>query len=274
MQSDQVWALERGAGGVVDGNGHPVWLGLLGAFRLLRCGEPVAVRSGGKTQALLASLGTATRQGIPREALLRRLWPESEVSLASNALNNVVHALRRSLSEALGGASPVVHNAGFYRLNQEAGVAVDVDHFKRLAAQSEWLARTGDMLASAEVAEQAVQLYRGDLNNHGGTTQAIFERDRLRAICLGLFMRLADAAFERGEFETCASFALRLLAHDPCREDAHRMLMRCHVRRGERAQALRHYQTVKAILRAEFDAEPEPATTALYERVRLEPATV
>ena len=257
MQSDQVWALERGAGGVVDGNGHPVWLGLLGAFRLLRCGEPVAVRSGGKTQALL-----------------RRLWPDSEVSLASNALNNVVHALRRSLSEALGGASPVVHNAGFYRLNQEAGVAVDVDHFKRLAAQSEWLARMGDMLASAEVAEQAVQLYRGDLNNHGGTTQAIFERDRLRAICLGLFMRLADAAFERGEFESCESFALRLLAHDPCREDAHRMLMRCHVRRGERAQALRHYQTVKAILRAEFDAEPEPATTALYERVRLEPATV
>ena len=33
MQSDQVWALERGAGGGVDGNGHPVWLGLLGAFR-------------------------------------------------------------------------------------------------------------------------------------------------------------------------------------------------------------------------------------------------
>jgi DNA-binding SARP family transcriptional activator len=273
MQSDQVWTVQRVAGSVVDGNGHPVWLCLLGTFRLLRRGELVAVRSGGKTQALLACLGTATRQGVPRETLLRRLWPESEGSLASNALNNVVHALRRSLSEALDGASPVVHASGYYRLNQEAGVAVDVDHFKTLAAQSEWHARTGNTRVSAAVAEQAVQLYRGDLN-HGGTAQAIFECDRLRAICLGLFMHLADLAFDRGDYETCASYALRLLAYDPCREDAHRVVMRCHVRRGERAQALRYYQTVRAILRVEFDAEPEPATTALYEQVRLDPGAV
>lgn len=273
MQSHQVWPLQSVAGSVLDGNGHPVCLCLLGTFRLLRRGELVAVRSGGKTQALLACLGMATRQGVPRETLLRRLWPESEVSLASNALNSVVHALRRSLSGALEGASPVVHASGYYRLNQEAGVAVDVDHFRRLAAQSEWHARAGNPRVSAELAEQAVQLYRGDLN-HARTAQAIFERDRLRAICLGLFMRLADLAFERGDFETCASYALRLLAYDPCREDAHRMVMRCHVRRGERTQALRHYQSVQAILRTEFAAEPEPATTALYEQVRLHPGVV
>jgi hypothetical protein len=31
---------------------------------------------------------------------------------------------------------------------------------------------------------------------------------------------------------------------------------------------------VRAVLRAEFDAQPEPATTALYERVRLDPGSV
>src|SRR5919197_3141063 len=134
MQSDRAWTLLSGAGCVMDDLGHPVWLCLLGTFSLLRYGQPVPVRSGGKTEALLAHLGTATRQGLPRDLLLRRLWPESEVSLAANALNNLVHALRRLLSEALGGASPIVHNAGFYRLNQEAGVAVDVKHFTSLAA--------------------------------------------------------------------------------------------------------------------------------------------
>jgi DNA-binding SARP family transcriptional activator len=255
------------------GEGQPVWLGLLGAFRLLSHGQPIPVRAGGKTEALLAYLGSATRQGVPRDLLLRGLWPDSELHLASNALNNLVHALRRQLGEALGGAPPVVHSAGYYRLNHEAGVAVDVSLFKTLATQSEWHARAGDRNAAADVARRAVRLYRGDLSL-GTSAYAIFERDRLRAICLGLLMRLADDAFEQGDFEACATHALRLLAYDPCREDAHRVVMRCHVRRGERAQALRHYQTVRAVLKAEFDAQPEPATTALYEQVRLDPGSV
>ena len=45
---------------------------------------------------------------------------------------------------------------------------------------------------------------------------------------------------------------------DHGREDVHRVVMRCYVRRGERAAALRHYQVCAHILRAEFDAAPEP----------------
>jgi DNA-binding SARP family transcriptional activator len=65
-----------------------------------------------------------------------------------------------------------------------------------------------------------------------------------------------------------------MLASDPCREDAHRLVMRCYVRLGERAQALRQYQLCKQILRAEYDVAPEDATTALYDRVRLEPGAL
>jgi len=273
VQAEGLWALPGGAVGPDVDDSQPVWLGLLGAFHLVSHGRAIPVRAGGKTEALLAHLGSATRHGVPRDVLLRGLWPDSEIALSSNALNNLVHALRRLLGEALGGAPPIVHSAGYYRLNQEAGVAVDVNLFKALAAQSASYTRAGDSASAAEVAERAVRLYRGDLSL-GTSAYAIFERDRLRAMCLGLLMRLADASFERGDFEACASYALRLLAHDPCREDAHRLVMRCHVRRGERAQALRHYQTVQAVLRAEFDAQPEPATTALYERVRLDPGSV
>ena len=276
MQSDQARAF-RGGAGLVDDEGahHPVWLGLLGSFRLLRHGQPVAVRSGGKTEALLAHLGLATVQGVPRQALLRVVWPESEVTLAGNALNNLVHTLRGLLADALGGASPVVQTAGYYRLNHEAGVAVDVCQFKALVAQGEWQARMGDLATAAALAERAVKLYRGDLSpGEGAGAHAILERDRLRATCLALLMRLADYSFNRGEFGACLVYALQLLAYDPCREDAHRLVMRCHVRRGERAQALRHYRTAQAILRAEFEAEPEPATATLYEQIRLDPSAV
>jgi hypothetical protein len=50
--------------------------------------------------------------------------------------------------------------------------------------------------------------------------------------------------------------------------------MRCYVRRGERAQALRQFRICESVLRTEFNAPPEPATLALFERVRLTPAEV
>jgi DNA-binding SARP family transcriptional activator len=65
-----------------------------------------------------------------------------------------------------------------------------------------------------------------------------------------------------------------LVERAPCREDAHRAIMRCHVRLGERAQAFEQYRLCAQILRAEYGAAPEQATTVLYEQVRLDPGMV
>ena len=50
--------------------------------------------------------------------------------------------------------------------------------------------------------------------------------------------------------------------------------MRCCVRRGERAQALRQFRVCERILRSEFDAPPGGATLALFEQVRTAPEQV
>jgi len=65
-----------------------------------------------------------------------------------------------------------------------------------------------------------------------------------------------------------------VLQHDPCREDAHRLIMRCYLRRDQRAQALHQFRVCQSILSAEFDAAPEPVTVALFEQIRLDPAGV
>src|SRR6185437_16396291 len=87
---------------------YPVWLCLLGYFRLLRHGQLVSVRTGGKTEALLAHLGLGGQYGVPREVLLRAIWPRSDTALAAQALNSLVHSLRTLLGGALRGATPVV----------------------------------------------------------------------------------------------------------------------------------------------------------------------
>jgi DNA-binding SARP family transcriptional activator len=254
---------------------HPVWLELLGSVRLLRNGEALPIRIGGKTEAVLEHLGLAGLHGMPRGVLLRLVWPDSDLSLATNALNNLLHNLRALLGTALGGASPIVLSGGYYRLNLEAGIAVDVAEFRVRARQTECFARNGETRAAVAVARRAVRLYRGDLKSHvDAGAYTILERDRLRATCLSMLMLLADDAFVQDDFARCLGYALKLLEYDACREDAHRLVMRCYVRRGERAQALRHYQTVQRILSLEFEAEPEPATTELYHQVRLDPGAV
>jgi DNA-binding SARP family transcriptional activator len=96
----------------------------------------------------------------------------------------------------------------------------------------------------------------------------------MRACYLSLLGYLADDHFRAADYPTALQHAVRLLRHDPCREDAHRMVMCCYVRLGVRAQALRQYRTCQEILAREFDARPEPATTALFARIRTDPGSV
>jgi DNA-binding SARP family transcriptional activator len=258
-----------------DATDAAVWLCLLGGFRLVSRGQAVAVRSGGKTEALLVHLGLAGLRGIPREVLLQTIWPDRESSLAGQALNSLVHSLKTLLHEALRGAEPVIPRDGQYRLNEAAGFAVDVAQFRALVDEGERLHLQGQDADAMVIFQRAAHLYGGDLSLAAGTSGRVaLERERLRATFRRVLIRLADEAFARDAFEASLEHALALLAHDPCREDAHRLVMRCHVRLGERSQAMRHYEAVRQILRAELDAEPEPATTALFEHIRLNPGAV
>ena len=115
----------------------PVLICLLGHFLLLKTGREVALRRGGKGEALLGHLSLQNRHRLPRAALLQMLWPTSDATLASQALNSLVYSLNQRIGDALGGSGPVIHEEGDYRLNVEAGVAVDVARFDALV-------RTGD----------------------------------------------------------------------------------------------------------------------------------
>jgi DNA-binding SARP family transcriptional activator len=249
----------------------PILVCVLGSFRLLKWRSPVAVRSGGKTEALLCSLALRPSHGLARDALRSALWPGSEPRQAAQSLNSLVHSLHKRLGDALGGAPPVLLVDGCYRLNVEAGVRVDAVCFDALATDGERAAAAGDHASAAVFYRRAIDLYRGDLCSAGTDLHAVVEGERLRALSLTLRARLADSQYKRGDYETCLDQTLELLAADPCREEAHRLAMRCYVRRGERAQALRQYRLCEQILRGEFDAAPEAATTALFDKLRLDP---
>lgn len=243
---------------------------LLGDFRLLLAGNLIPVPNGGKVEKLFACLGRRPRQRVAREILLDAIWPGADPALAAQSLNSLIYTMRKTLAEGLDGAGPVIQADGFYRLNTEAGVCVDINRFDQLVNAGETAAAAGNPTDAAAIYDCALELYRGDLTADTDVGDLI-ERERLRARYLSILARLADYRYAAGDYAGALAHALRLLASDPCREDAHRLVMACHVRLGQRAQALRQFHLCEKILRAEFNTAPEKATLALYEQVRCAP---
>lgn len=88
----------------------PIGVRLLGSFRLIKRGEPVAHLFGGKAEGLLS---LALHSGyMRREALFDALWPGSASAVAGQSLHSLVHSLHKLLGDAIEGAALVVHSEG------------------------------------------------------------------------------------------------------------------------------------------------------------------
>ena len=252
----------------MDISAWPILIRMLGDFRLLQAGQPVSIRAGSKTEGLLAHLALQNGHRAPRERLIQWLWPNSDLDSGLHSLNTQVYAVNKLLRPALVAHMPIVHEDGHYRLNVECGIGVDVEWFDRYAKSGDELTRSGHPEQALNAYRSAIDLYQGDLCVSSGT-HSIVERERLRARYLSLLSLVADHFFRVGELDICLDFIWRLLAHDPCREDAHRLAMRCFVRRGERAAAFHQYRVCTDMLRTDLGIEPEPATRALLDQIRM-----
>jgi DNA-binding SARP family transcriptional activator len=250
-----------------DAPAEGVLVCLLGSFRILRRGQPLNVLISGKAMALLAELALRLDIGVPREELIETLWPEQDAAHATVSLNSLVYSLHRQLRGPVHGAAALVYANGHYALNQAAGISTDIAQFDALVGTGNRLVAAGDEPAATDTYQRAVDVYRGDLCA-GTNVHAVIERERLRASFLTVLAWLAARYYRRHEDASALSYALRLLAFEPCREDAHRMVMRIRVRQGERAQALRQYRVCEQILRREFDVAPEASTRELFEQIR------
>jgi DNA-binding SARP family transcriptional activator len=201
------------------------------------------------------------------------LWPEQDAAHSMVSLNSLVYSVQRRLRDGTRDGAAVIYSNGCYYLNTAAGVSTDVALFDTLVDCGNRLAAAGQERAATLYYTRAIDLYRGDLCT-GDDVYAVIERERLRASFLTLLAWLADRAYQDGDDDAALGYALQLLACDPCREDAHRMVMRARVHRGERAQALRQYRLCEQALRREFEAAPEALTTELFNRIRLDPTSI
>jgi DNA-binding SARP family transcriptional activator len=242
----------------------------LGCFKLCIDNMPLSIGSDSKLAHLLLCVALTHSHRLPRHQLLERIWPEVEPALAAQSLNSVVHSLHKLTRPLAHGTELILYESGFYQLNRSANIWIDVEQFDTYNTLARRAFAQGDAERGTAYCQQALALYQGDLCG-GADFKIVLERERLRVAFLDLLASLADHYHVQSNPTEALEYLQRLLAHDPCREDAHRLAMCCYMRHGRRAQALRQYHLCCQALALEFNVQPEPATTALFEQIRLRP---
>ena len=195
-------------------------------------------------------------------------WPESSPEASRNSLNVAIHGLRRTL-RTITETPVVVYGGGAYRINRDLRLWLDVDEFDSRVESGRRLEDAGEIDKATRDYEFAGRALPRRLHGRRPYEDwAALTRERLRLAYLDALGRLSNLYFNAGHYTACASLCQRIIERDPCREDAHRRLMRCYSRQGQPHLALMQYRMCARALADELGVETDPSTAELHEHIR------
>jgi predicted ATPase/DNA-binding SARP family transcriptional activator len=201
------------------------------------------------------------RAGATKEQIGQAIWPEATPPQVRNNLHVTLHYVRK----VLGSSDWIVYAEDRYRVHPERSIEFDVETFEDEACT---ILRDGAAVDDDRL-RRALTHYRGDFLSGELFGSWHYEwRDRALNSYVALLALLADRCLGRHEYGEATRLYQQLITREELREDFHRGYMQCLARTGARARALRHGEHLARLLREELDAEPEPETTALCERLR------
>jgi TolB-like protein/DNA-binding SARP family transcriptional activator len=236
-------------------------LSLLGRFELSGPDGPIDLSSK-KLAALLAFLACTNPKPHRRDKLMALLWGSHFDAQARQNLRQALHRLRGALGE-----DALLTKGGSVSL-QPGLIACDVTRFEALLSDG-----------GRDALDRAVGLYRGRLladvavPEEAWTEWLDVQRPRLEGLALDAMVKFGEQELVAGNHQHALGVASRAIAVSSLREDAHRIVMRALAAGGRRADALKHYENLKALLKRELVVEPDPNTIALaVELKRREPA--
>jgi DNA-binding SARP family transcriptional activator len=241
----------------------------LGPFRVYQDDELIADWPSGKGKAIFKYMVANRDRPISRDILMDLFWRDADPEAARNNLNVAIYGLRQALRGARPDFPHILFEDGHYLLNPAVSVWVDSEEFVQHCEAGRSLERKGKLAEAMEEYEVAESLYQGDfLEEDLYEDWIIPRREGLKDSYLFTLDRLSRYHLEKGGYATCVHLCQKILTRDDCREDAHRRLMRCYSRQGQRNLALRQYHLCVETLARVLEVPPMPETAALYHQIR------
>ena len=251
-------------------------ISLFGHYSVELDGVPIANFATNKVQAVLAYLAVEAERPFPRTTLATLLWPDMPDADARHNLRQTLLRLRQAIPDA-SEESPILRvTRQTVQFNAACDYWLDVTEFNQLLTdcQQHNHQYLETCAACMERLETAVFLYTGPFLAHFYVEDstsfeewAAVKREWLRRETLNALTLLSAYHDQHGSYERAQQFAQQQIDIDPLREEGYQQLMRVLAKNGRRSEALDQYRLCQQRLSEELGVAPDPATTALYEKV-------
>ena len=220
---------------------------------------------GRQGRLLFAYLVCHRQRPVAREELADVLWQDTLPGAWETALHALVSKLR-SLLKGVEDPEQITLTSvyGTYVLHLGSNVWIDREVAAEAIDEAESMLRRGDIKGAwAPCNVAAITARRTFLPGEGGEW-VDRERAALHCILVRALDCLAEIWMANGEPALALEAARESVLLEPFRETGYQALIRLHTRLGNRAEALRVYESCRELLASELGADPSPETLALF----------
>jgi DNA-binding SARP family transcriptional activator len=230
-------------------------LQLLGGFNLVVDGRSFHLPRA--EQRVLAYIALCDRPQA-RSRLAGRLWPDATEPRAMARLRTALWRLRQPRRLLVDGTSDTVVLAD--------GVVVDVNELTTLVH------RFLDAPIDADAPPLTELAGAGELLPEWEDEWLVPQRERFRQIRLHALERLGERLAEEGRFGRAVEVSLAVVADDPLRESAQRVLIKVYAAEGNVHEAIGQYLAYRRVMHDELGLEPSPQMEALIDELGIDAA--
>ena len=236
---------------------------LLGPPQLLLDARPLNLTRR-KSRALIYYLAAHTHP-LTRDHLLSIFWPDLDRPAGQHTLRTTLHSLRKTLGPAL-----IVNDDS---LALEAEVDARLFEIRLLGVQS-LISDLRPLTADLQPLTSTLALYRGDFLD-GFTLPdasafddwAAVEREHHRRLAVRGWTALSQQHEAQQNYQAALDALDRALALDLLQEDLQRASLRLQYLAGDRAGAIRRYESLRKLLDEEMGVPPMAETRSLYDAI-------
>lgn len=222
---------------------------------------------GRQGRLVFAYLVTERARAVSRDELVECLWPQSVPAAFDVALSAVVSKVRSACAEVGIGRSAVRTGSRFYQLVLPADSWVDTEAAVESIHLAEAALRAQDYRAAYGPAVVAGAILRRPFLPGDEAAWVDRRREALRRARLRALDCLAQVHAATGEPTLALRAAEEAVELEPYREAGYRTLMLLHGAAGNRAEAMRVYARLEALLDRELNTTPGPETHRVRETI-------
>jgi DNA-binding SARP family transcriptional activator len=204
-----------------------------------------------------------------RDAVSSQFWPDVSGEQARNRFSTALWRLRRILEpeQVPAGTYLLANRQGRIAFNTDSDHRLDVADFEQAASRLVGDAPSSLGHADVEAYAGVRSVYGADLLEGSDLPWLTLERERLAQLYVAAEARALRWHADAGELDEAVACGRRVLEREPLREDIHRTLIRIFTTMDQRSEALRQFETCRAVLRDELGVLPLPETVAAAAQV-------